>query len=81
MNERVRKRGGRNGEIQPFFKFGTAVAIILASPEGPGFREKGNSKMSLFKANNAFAVIAAFAISAICMAAAIVPASPSGLIA
>ena len=69
MNERVRKRGGRNGEIQPFFKFGTAVAIILASPEGPGFREKGNSKMSLFKANNAFAAIAAFAISAICMAA------------
>ncbi|MBO9510082.1 recombination protein F [Erythrobacter sp. HI0063] len=37
--------------------------------------------MSLFKANNAFAAIAAFAISAICMAAAIVPASPSGLIA
>lgn len=40
--------------------------------------------MSLFNANNAnnaFAAIAAFAISALCMAAAIVPASPSVLIA
>ena len=37
--------------------------------------------MSPFNANNAFAAIAAFAISALCMAAAIVPASPSVLIA
>ena len=37
--------------------------------------------MSLFNSNNALAAIAAFAISAIVMAAAIVPASPAGLIA
>ena len=46
-------------------------------------RVQGKRKpiMSLFKANNAFAAIAAFAISALCMAAAIVPASPSVIIA
>ena len=50
-------------------------------PGRAGVQGKRKLKMSLFKANNAFAAIAAFAISAICMAAAIVPASPSGLIA
>ena len=37
--------------------------------------------MSIFNANNALAAVAAFAISALCMAAAIVPASPAGLFA
>ena len=37
--------------------------------------------MSYANANNALAAIAAFAFSAIVMAAAIVPASPAGLIA
>lgn len=34
-----------------------------------------------FAANRAFAAVFACAVSAICMAAAIVPASPAGLIA
>lgn len=37
--------------------------------------------MSIFNATNALAAVAAFAISALCMAAAIVPASPAGLFA
>lgn len=34
-----------------------------------------------FASNKAFAAVFAFAVSAVCMAAAIVPASPAGLIA
>ncbi len=37
--------------------------------------------MTLFNVNNAFAAIAALAISAVVMATAIIPASPAGFIA
>lgn len=42
---------------------------------------KRTNTMSFSTINNAFAAVAAFAISAIVMAAAIVPASPAGFIA
>ena len=48
-------------------------------PEGPGFRKE--HEMTYENANNAFAAIAAFAVSVIVFAAAIVPASPAGLLA
>lgn len=37
--------------------------------------------MSIFTMNNALAAFAAFAISGLCMAATIIPASPAGLLA
>lgn len=47
--------------------------------KGLGRETKGNFKMTV-TVNNALAAFAAFTLSVLCMAAAIVPASPAGLL-
>lgn len=68
-----------------FFELARALQSVWHLPGSAG-REKGKRETLImnaieFASNKAFAAVFAFAVSAVCMAAAIVPASPAGLIA
>ncbi|MEO1967262.1 MAG: hypothetical protein ABGW87_00935 [Sphingomonadaceae bacterium] len=81
MNDAVSLHSDKNVGFPGFFKFGTPVAIPCHVPGMIRSNIRKEVFMSIFNANNALAAVAAFAISALCMAAAIVPASPAGLFA
>lgn len=85
MNGAQRERSGKNPGFLRFFKFGTPVAKHWSTRMTGGKQTKvqGDYPMSILEnaSSRALAAVFAFGVSAMFMAAAIVPASPAGLIA
>tara|TARA_B100001057_G_scaffold485995_1_gene566486 strand:- start:1202 stop:1546 length:345 start_codon:yes stop_codon:yes gene_type:complete len=84
LNEGGRRSSGGNGCFLRFLEFGTPIAMYWASrmvrENKPRFKEL---PMSIFDyaSNRAVAAVFALSVSAMFMAAAIIPASPAGLVA
>jgi hypothetical protein len=70
---------GENHAFPPFFEFGTAHANYAISRMTRG--QLGREYQMTVNLNNALAAVAALTLSVLCMATAIVPAMPAGLLA